>query len=103
MSVDVTAVTAERTSEIHAPMQDEEIALCQRIFDEICLEQNITDDEARDKLAANIIISTFGIASKSVSQKARPSPSTLPLPAGPIGTKWSRAFWEQTESIASTS
>ena len=55
MSVDVTAVTAERTSEIHAPMQDEEIALCQRIFDEICLEQNITDDEARDKLAANIV------------------------------------------------
>jgi hypothetical protein len=53
--MDVTAVTAERISRIYAPLQDEEVALCQRIFDEICQQQSITDDEARDKLAANIV------------------------------------------------
>ncbi|MBB5573929.1 MULTISPECIES: hypothetical protein [Rhizobium] len=37
------------------PLQNDDIEICQRVFDQICVEKGIKDDERCEELAASII------------------------------------------------
>ncbi|NLS08340.1 hypothetical protein HGP14_34750 [Rhizobium sp. P32RR-XVIII] len=44
-----------RISSDQIPMQDEDVAMCQRVFDQVCEAKHVTSGEARDELATQII------------------------------------------------
>lgn len=44
-----------RISSSQIPMRDEDVARCQRVFEQVCEALHLRSDDARDELAAQII------------------------------------------------
>jgi hypothetical protein len=45
----------DKVSASQIPMQNDDVEICQRVFDQICAERSIETDIGREKLAMQII------------------------------------------------
>jgi hypothetical protein len=45
----------DKLSASHSPMQEDDVALCQRVYEHICMARHIATDGEREELAIQIL------------------------------------------------